>query len=45
LICCETIGQLRAVSLLFGKCCLVGLRDAPPSVNHSVFLAAAHVML
>jgi hypothetical protein len=38
LIRCETAAQLKAVALLFGNCCLVGLRDAPPSVSNSVLL-------
>ena len=39
LIRCETAVQLKAVASLFGNCCLVGLRDAPPSVNNSVLLS------
>lgn len=38
LIRCETEAQLKAVSLLFGNCCLVSLQDAPPSVQNSVLL-------
>ncbi len=38
LIRCETAAQLKAVNLLFGNCCLVGLLDPPPSVNNSVLL-------
>jgi hypothetical protein len=39
LIRCETATQLKAVTLLIGNCCLVGLRDAPPSINGSVILS------
>lgn len=47
LIRCETAVQLKAVAKIFGNCCLVGLRDAPPSVNNSVLLksCACNVIL
>jgi len=35
---CETEAELKAVKLLFGNCCLVGLRDVAPSVQNSVLL-------
>ena len=38
IIRCETEAELKAVKLLFGKCCLVGLRDVAPSVQNSVLL-------
>ncbi len=33
--------QIKAAALLFGNCCLVGLRDAAPSVNNSVLLSGS----
>jgi hypothetical protein len=39
IIRCETATQIKAVALLFGNCCLVGLRDAAPAVNNSVLLS------
>jgi len=39
LIRCKTATQLKTVTLLFGNCCLVGLHDAPPSINDSVILS------
>jgi hypothetical protein len=41
LIRCETEVQLKAVSMLFGNCCLIGLRDPAPSVNNSVLLSSS----
>jgi len=38
IIRCETKEELGAVAMLFGKSCLVGLRDAPPKVRSSRFI-------
>lgn len=39
LIHCETVVQLKAVTSLFGNCCLMGLLDTPPFVDNSVLLS------
>jgi hypothetical protein len=41
IIRCEKAVQIKAVALLFGNCCLVGLCDAAPSVNNSVLLSTS----